>query len=376
MRIVVAPDSFKGTIGATDAASAIADGWRRVRPDDVLELLPQADGGEGTLDAVRAAVPAAVLRRGPAVTGPDGRPVPSTWLALPDGTALVELAAVSGLPLLREPDSLGATTRGLGETIAAALDDGATALWIALGGSASTDGGAGALSALGLRITDAAGDELPDGGGALARVARVDRSGLRAAPAGGIRLLSDVRSPLLGPRGAAAVFGPQKGATPQQVRVLDAGLARFASRLGPGADAPGAGAAGGTGYGFIAAWGAEPRSGADAVAELTGLPAAIERADLVITGEGRADATSLEGKVVGRVLERAVASGTPALVIAGAGALDPHPSIALVEIAGSVEAALADPARWLRAAGQRAAGQRAAGQRAAEAAPDRASRLR
>jgi glycerate kinase len=179
------------------------------------------------------------------------------WLELPDGTAVVELALSSGLPLMERLDPLGATTRGLGEVIAAALDAGARALLIGLGGSASTDGGAGALRALGLEVRDADGVALPDGGGALARLADVDRSGLRLPPVGGVRLLSDVTAPLLGPSGAAAVFGPQKGAGPADIAQLETALARWASLLGADLAAiPGAGAAGGTAYGFLAAWGA------------------------------------------------------------------------------------------------------------------------
>lgn len=372
MRVVLAPDSFKGTATATDAARALADGWRSVRPHDELVLVPQADGGEGTLEAVAAAVPGAVVRDGDGarVAGPDGRPVPARWLALPDGIALVELAAVSGLPLMAALDPLGATTRGLGETIGLALDDGAHELWVALGGSASTDGGAGALAALGLRITDAAGDPIPDGGAALARAASVDRRDLRAAPLRGIRLLTDVDSPLLGPTGAAAVFGPQKGASPADVATLDAALAHWSAVLGVASDGrdaatPGAGAAGGTAYGFLAAWGATVAPGADAIAALTGLDAAIAGADVLITGEGRFDATSLVGKVVGRALGVASRSGTPAVIVAGrvdahtldlgAGAAGTPSAIALDALAGSPEAAMAEPLRWLEVAGAQAA---------------------
>lgn len=355
-RIVVAPDSLKGSLDAAPAAEAVAAGWRSIRPDDELVLLPQADGGEGTLDAIASAMPGARVEDAGPVTGPDGRAVEGHWLALPDGTAVVELAQSSGLPLMAEPDARAATTRGLGEVIAHALDAGATALVIGLGGSASTDGGAGALAALGLGLLDAHGAPLPDGGGPLAGLARLDRSGLRAAPAGGVRLLSDVTAPLLGSRGAAVVFGPQKGATLDDVAALDTALARFAELLGGSPAAPGAGAAGGAGYGFAAAWGAVLEPGSTAISELTGLPVALTGAEVLLTGEGRFDATSLSGKVVGEALRLAERAGVRAGVIAGRVDADPGCwSIALVDLAGSLDAALRDPAHWLAQAGAAAA---------------------
>ncbi len=362
LRVVIAPDSFKGSLDAADVSIAIAEGWRSVRPGDDLVLLPQADGGEGTLAAIAAAVPGAMLRSVGQVTGPDARPTPGHWLALPDGTAVVELAQSSGLPLMAAPDPLGATTRGLGEVIAAALDAGARSLVVGLGGSASTDGGAGALAALGMRLLDSDDRPLGDGGGELARLARIDRSTLRAAPAGGVRLLRDVTAPLLGPQGAATVFGPQKGASADDVRMLEAALATYAAVLGGGAAIPGAGAAGGAGYGFLAAWGARIEAGSQAIATLTGFAAEAASADVVITGEGRFDATSTTGKVVGNALALVDTGAARAFVIAGQ--LDAQPVTAagrevwargLVDIAGSVEAAVGDPARWLRDAGGEAA---------------------
>ena len=189
--------------------------------------MPLADGGEGTLDVLAAAVSGARWHQD-RVTGPAGQPVDCAWLELPGGLAAVELARASGLPLLARPDPLGAQTTGLGEIIGHALDAGARQVMIALGGSASTDGGTGALAALGARFLDAAGDPLPPGGGALRGLAAVDLAGLRPPPDGGVSCLSDVRAPLLGPAGAAAVFGPQKGASPAQVALLEDGLARLA----------------------------------------------------------------------------------------------------------------------------------------------------
>lgn len=335
MHVVIAPDSFKGSIDARPAAEAIAAGWSAIRPGDRLTLLPQADGGEGTIDAVAAAVPGAEIRTAVGVTGPDGRPVDADWLLLPDGTAIVELARSSGIALMERLDPLGATTRGLGETIAAALGAGARALVIALGSSASTDGAADALAAL-------------DG---------------IAPPPGGVRLLTDVTAPLLGPQGAAAVFGPQKGAGPAEIALLEERLAAWAARFDADPATPGTGAAGGAAYGFHAAWGAEIVPGASEIAGLTGLPEALREADVLITGEGAFDATSLTGKVVGNALELAGdANVARAVVIAGRVATEPHfpdgrpvASHSLSSLAGSSEAALAEPAVWLSRAGTAAA---------------------
>lgn len=338
MRVVIAPDSFKGSVPAADAARAIARGWASERPGDELIRLPQADGGEGTIDALEESSAGAVRRSAGPVTGPDGRPTPGEWLELPDGTAAVELAQMSGLPLMSELDPLGATSLGLGEVIAAALDAGAERLIVALGGSASTDAGLPALDAL--------GDRVPPPGGAI--------------------LLTDVDAPLLGPRGAAAVFGPQKGADSHDVALLEARLGEAARLLGFDPETPGAGAAGGVGYG-LAAWasrtapGARIEPGSRYVARLTGLPAAVRGADLVLTGEGRFDEQSLTGKVVGHAIELCREAGVPLGVIAGAVQCDPAAwspgcwCLALTSLAGSARDALAAPERWLEAAGSAAA---------------------
>ena len=349
LTVVIAPDSFKGSLSAREVAEAVAEGWRTVRPDDDLVLVPQADGGEGTLDAVEASVPGSVRRSAGLVTGPDGRPTPGEWLQLPDGTAVVELAQASGLPLMAELDALGATTRGLGQVIRAALTGGATELVIGLGGSASTDAAAGALSELGLVLLDKQGELVRDGGLGLSDIVDVHREGLLVAPR--TTLLTDVTAPLLGPTGAAAVFGPQKGATPAQVEQLNGALAHFAELLGGDPTAPGSGAAGGAGYGFAAAWGATIVSGADHLAELSGLSAAISRADVVLTGEGRFDEQSLTGKVVGSILALGATGVIAGQVTAETGVW----TASLTELAGSVEAAMADTAAWLRAAGAKAA---------------------
>ncbi|HEX5288805.1 MAG TPA: glycerate kinase, partial [Streptosporangiaceae bacterium] len=255
MRVVLAPDSFKGTIGAAGAAAALAAGWRAARPADELVCVPLADGGEGTLAVLAAADPAARWHEA-RVSGPGTEPVTARWLELGDRTHVIELASAAGLPQLPRPDPLGAHTAGVGELIGAALDAGARRVTVGLGGSASTDGGSGALRALGAAFRDAAGRDLARGGGALAAMAAADLSALRPPPPGGAACLTDVRAPLLGPAGAAAVFGPQKGAGAAEIAVLEAGLARLAAALGGDPAQPGAGAAGGTGYG-LACWGAQ-----------------------------------------------------------------------------------------------------------------------
>ena len=360
MRVVIAPDSFKGSITATAAAAALAAGWRVARPADVVTTLPLADGGEGTLEVLAAGV-AGARWRDARVTGPGGAPVACQWLQLPGGAAAVELARASGLPLLARPDPMRAQTTGLGELIGITLDEGAGRLLIGLGGSAATDGGTGALAALGARFLDAAGHPLPPGGGALARLAMIDTSGLRPPPASVI-CLTDVTAPLLGPAGAAAVFGPQKGATPGQVARLEAGLTRLAGLLGGDPGAPGAGAAGGTGYGLAAGWRAVITPGGPELARLAGLGQAIAAADLVITGEGRFDPTSLAGKTAGLVLAAAADAGVPAAIVAGDLGGPPPAGVAVLTLsalAGGTRPALADPARWLRAAGQQLARRRA-----------------
>ena len=337
MRVIVAPDSFKGSITAAAAAAAIAAGWHSARPGDEVIELPLADGGEGTLDVLAAA------RQGcrwhtALVSGPVSGQLAASWLELPGNVHVIELAAAAGLTLLSRPRPLLAHCYGVGELIGHALDAGAKRVIAGLGGSACTDGGTGALAALGARFLDADGAELARGGGALARLARVSLAGLRPPPPGGAQCLTDVRAPLLGRDGAAMVFGPQKGAAPSDVAVLEQGLARLASLAGGRPDAPGAGAAGGAGYG-LAIWGAQLLPGAAQIAEIAGLPAALSGADLVITGEGRYDATSLTGKVTGTVLDRRPAGQ----------------SAELAALAGSAGAAMADAARWLDAAGRQLA---------------------
>ncbi|WP_194396602.1 glycerate kinase [Microbacterium atlanticum] len=364
--VVIAPDSFKGTVAAAAAADALANGWRRERPQDAVRLLPMADGGEGTVDAFLAAVPGA--RRMPVtVTGPEDAPVEASWALLPPtvdapgGTGVVELASTSGIELLGTPPRLrafGAHTRGFGEAIAAALAHGVSRLVLGIGSSSSTDGGVGMLTALGARFTDATGQPVADGARGLAGVASADLSELAALPPDGVTVLSDVTNPLLGPLGAAAVFGPQKGASPDDVVELDAGLARLAALdafAGIDAATPGTGAAGGTGFGLLA-WGADLVPGSAAVAELVGLGTAVAAASVVLTGEGSYDGQSAAGKVPAHVGAIAAAAGVPVMLVAGRIAADADVSgfaatASLTDLSGSATAAMADARRWLEEAG-------------------------
>ncbi|XUK63871.1 Glycerate 2-kinase [Plantibacter sp. RU18] len=357
--VVIAPDSFKGTAEAAEVAAAIAEGWRSVRPHDELRLLPMADGGEGTLDAFAVAVPGAV-RHSVTVTGPVGDPVDASWLELPNGTAVVELAQTSGLTLLDPLQPFAAQTSGFGQAIAAALDHGVDRLLLAIGGSSSTDGGAGLLTALGARLLDADGQEIAPGNAGLAALDAIDLSGLRPLPAAGAVILSDVNNPLLGGRGAAAVFGPQKGASRADVAMLDANLARLVERAGVAltvdrsavaAAERGSGAAGGAGYGLLL-WGATTASGASGVGDAISLPGAAAAATIVITGEGRYDDQTADGKVASYVA--GLAPGR-AMLVAGAIQAPTDESFvaaaSLTELAGGVERAMAEPLVYLQTAG-------------------------
>jgi glycerate kinase len=326
MRVLVAPDKFRGTLTAEQAALAIELGWLRARPGDTVVRVPMADGGEGTLDALLAGSMGRRMRA--RVTGPLGAPVEAAFgaIATPEGpVAVVEMSRASGLRLVAEGrrDPLHATTRGTGELIRAALAERPVRVIVAVGGSATTDGGAGMAQALGARLTDAKGRQIRPGGEGLLDLARVDVSELEVS-ARGVRFLvaADVDNPLVGPSGAAAVFAPQKGASPQDVVLLDRALAHYASvlyrDLGVDVrDVPGAGAAGGLAAGLIAFLGAHVRPGVEIVMEAVRLPERILSSDLVITGEGKLDASSLGGKAVAGIARVAREAGTPALVLAG-----------------------------------------------------------
>ncbi|OZM71759.1 glycerate kinase [Amycolatopsis antarctica] len=320
-RVLVAPDKFKGSLPAAGVAAAVAYGLREHREDlDVAEC-PVADGGEGTLDA---AVAAGYHRVPVVATGPAGQPVDTAFARL--GTrAVVELADVSGLARLPggRPAPLTAGSTGTGEVIRHALDAGCRDLVVGLGGSACTDGGSGLLRALGARLVDSAGGELPPGGAALADLDRVDLAGLdpRLRDAT-LTVASDVDNPLHGADGAAAVYGPQKGATPWQVALLDAALTRWADRvtaaLGTeGAHRPGAGAAGGAGYALLSVLGGHFRPGIDTVLELVGFHTLVPGAALVVTGEGALDEQTLRGKGPAGVARVARSHGVPVVAVAG-----------------------------------------------------------
>jgi glycerate kinase len=324
MRVVIAPQAFKGSLAATEVSEAMARGLRSVWPEVEAVCKPVADGGEGTVRALVAATGGTFQTA--RARDPLGRPVEAEWGLLGDGvTGVVELAAASGLPRLAaaERDPRRASTYGTGEVIRAALDAGVAQLLVGLGGSATNDGGAGLAQALGVRLLDTAGAELPAGGAALARLAHIELDGLdRRLATVPVRVLTDVTNPLCGPQGTTALYGAQKGATPEIVAELDAALAHYArvierelgKRVG---DLPGAGAAGGVGAGLVAFLDAELWPGASLVLEAVGLAEAIAGADLVVTGEGRLDVQSLYGKATIAVAQLAQAAGVPALAIVG-----------------------------------------------------------
>jgi glycerate kinase len=330
MRVLIAPDKFKGTLTAVQAAEAIAAGWRRTRPEADIELAPMADGGEGTLDTLAEAMGGRRVRR--RVVGPLGDPVDAEFALIerPDGPmAVVEMARASGLSHLAESrrDPKLTTTRGTGELILAAAGEGARRILVCVGGSATNDGGAGMAQAVGIRLLDDQGRDLPPGGAALPRLSRIDMSGLDPVlKTCRIVAAVDVDNPLTGPMGASVVYGPQKGAGPEDVVVLDRALAHLAAvihrDLGIDVrDVPGAGAAGGLGAGLVAFLGAHLRPGVDVVMEAVGLEERMRRSDVALTGEGRFDEQSLHGKAPAGVLRLARENGVPAIVVCGQAAV-------------------------------------------------------
>jgi glycerate 2-kinase len=372
---LVAPDSFKGTFSAREVAAALAAGLRSAGCEAVE--LPVADGGEGTLDAALAA---GYERLPVRATGPLGRPVDAA-IAVRDGVGVVELAAASGLALAPERDALRATSRGTGELLRAALDAGCTRIVLGIGGSACTDGGAGMLAALGARLLDGSGRQLADGGGALGALDLVDLAALdprlREVE---VVLASDVDNPRLGPTGAAAVYGPQKGAGPDDVAALDAALGRWARLLEPAATrgtlvgtyatnvplvaAPGAGAAGGVGYAALAVLGARQRPGIEVVLDLVGFTERLGGAALVVTGEGSLDEQSLHGKAPVGVATAARAAGVATVAVCGRSDLDADRLAAagiiaayrLTDLEPDLDRCIADAAALLRRTGRRIAG--------------------
>lgn len=323
MKIVIAPDSFKESLSAAGVAEAIAEGVRLAVPQAQIVCVPMADGGEGTVDAVLAATGGD--RKTLRVRGALGAEQDAHWGWLDGKTAIIEMASAAGLEQIapRDRRPLEASSYGVGQLMRAALDAGATRIILGLGGSSTTDGGAGMLQALGLKLRDAQGKELAPGGAALASLDSIDASGLDPRLANTrIDVASDVNNPLCGPKGAAHIFGPQKGATPEQVKQLDQALSRFADVSAKHLsrdvrEQPGAGAAGGLGFGAYAYLSASFRPGVEIVAELGGLAAHMEGAALAFTGEGRMDAQTLHGKTPAGVAGIARQAGVPVVALVG-----------------------------------------------------------
>lgn len=358
MRVLIAPDKFKGTLTSVQAAAAIREGVLSRWPDATCTVVPIADGGEGTLEALWLDGAHRTVNR---VLGPLGEVVEAEWIMLPDGTAVLESARACGLALVdpTPESSLASHSFGVGQLIRAALDEGARRIIVGLGGSACSDGGSGALRALGAELLDHDGQSVDLGGGALRAAVTLELNGLdRRLVDTEIVVATDVNAPLTGASGAAQVFAPQKGADADAVAVLEDGLTHWGELLvaaGRAVDFPGAGAAGGLGAGLVATSpSARVLAGFDLVEEQHGLPNLIAQQDLVITGEGSLDAQSRQGKGPWRVAELAMSAGVPVLILAGR--VSPPPAewrepgldvVSLVEVAGSVDAAMADPAQWI-----------------------------
>ena len=373
MKIVIAPDSFKESLTAAQAAAAIRRGFAQVWPQADYVCVPMADGGEGTAAALVAACGGQWAEA--TVDDPLGRSVNARYGVLPDGSAVMEMAEASGLHLLApsERNPLYTSSYGTGQLLAAALARGARQIILGIGGSATNDGGAGMAQSLGIRLLDAQGQDLPRGGGALAQLARIDTSGsLPALAAAHIRVACDVTNPLTGTHGASAVFGPQKGATPAMVAQLDAALSHFADVLATAGlpdvrQQAGSGAAGGLGFGLRAFLAAELQPGIEHIMAATALSDKIAGADLVITGEGRMDGQTAFGKVPLGVLRAAQQHGVPVIALAGSVGSDVHtlyahgfsaifPTVAaaapLAEVLAAAEANLERTARQVAAVWQ------------------------
>nr|WP_225859093.1 glycerate kinase [Streptomyces albicerus] len=367
-RVLIAADKFKGSLTAVQVAERVTAGLHRVAPRVEVEALPVADGGDGTVDA---AVAAGFERREVRVAGPLGDEVTAAF-ALRGDTAVVEMAEASGLQRLPAGAfaPLTSSTYGSGELLRAALDAGARTIVFGVGGSATTDGGAGMLAALGARFLDEDGEPVPPGGGSLGELSTADLSGLDPRLASvDVVLASDVDNPLTGPKGAAAVYGPQKGASPDDVAVLDAGLAHFSAvlekaigdRAAEHAVAPGAGAAGGIGYGALVGLDASFRPGIEVMLDVLGFAPALERATLVITGEGSLDEQTLHGKAPAGVAAAARAANKEVIAVCGRLALPPEAlgragirrAYALTEIEPDVARCIAEAGPILEDVGER-----------------------
>ncbi|PJX26004.1 glycerate kinase [Advenella sp. S44] len=321
--IVIAPDSFKESLSSSGVAQAIADGIKKVAPDATLVLMPMADGGEGTVEAIASSTGAS--RQTLETVNALGEPTSAAWIMLQDNTAVIEMASAAGLEQIAEDqrDVRRASTYGVGQLVCAALDQGARRIVLGLGGSATNDGGAGLLNALGIRLLDKAGQPLAQGPAALYDLASIDLSDLDPRVADTEWLIaSDVNNPLCGEHGASAIFGPQKGASPDDVRFLDAALSHFADMTAKATghdvrEQPGAGAAGGLGFAALAYLEATFKPGVEVVAEYAGLDEHVQQADLVITGEGRLDAQTLRGKTIAGIAALTQKHQVPLIALAG-----------------------------------------------------------
>lgn len=323
MNILIATDSFKGSLSTVSAARQMETGIRRIFPDADVAIVPVADGGEGTVDAMIGGLGGRLEQVG--VTGPLGNMVSAKYGILKSGAAVIEMAEASGLTLVpyEKLDVMSATTFGTGELIRAALEKGCRKIYIGIGGSATNDGGVGMAQALGAHFYDDSGKELPFGGGALGRLARIELQNMdKRLKETEIIIICDVDNPLCGCRGASAVYGPQKGASPQMVLELDRNLSHLAqiARQQCGVDAadvPGSGAAGGLGMGLIAFVGAKPQPGIETMLDIANFNEKVKNADLVITGEGRIDGQSVYGKVPVGVAQRAQKYHVPVIAVVG-----------------------------------------------------------
>ncbi len=377
-KIVIAPQAFKGSLSAIEIARAMEEGVKRALPGAETVIVPVADGGDGTLETLTDASGGHI--ESATVTGPLGKPVTAEWGALGDGeTAVIEMARSSGLALLQldERDPRKTTTRGVGELILAALDTGHDRFIIGIGGSATNDGGAGVMQALGARLLNKQGKDLQPGGAALARLERIDTADVdprvRSAK---VVVACDVNNPLCGPTGASAVFGPQKGASPETVAELDSALSHFADVMQRDLGAnvrnrPGAGAAGGLGAGLMGFLDADLRAGVDIVLDAVALEEKLDGADLVIVGEGQIDASTVFNKAPVGVARIAKKQGTPVLGLAGSlgeGYQEVHDlgidaMFTLVDRPMTLNEAMADTRRLVRALAEEAARAFAAGAR-------------
>lgn len=355
-KLLICVDSFKGSIGSLEAAEAIASGWSKVRPFDEIESVPFADGGEGTLDAIRAAVV------GSKIVGSTFAEVNQeiSFLSITESVAVVELSRLCGLHIQGRNDPFGATSFPLGLGIRLAIDKGHKQIFVALGGSASSDGGSGAMEALGVKLLNSKGREIERGNRGLAQLAKVDLSEVIVGPEVSLVLLTDVDNPLLGPKGAVNVFAKQKGALESDLAEMETNLRHFASFFQDSfAKIPGAGAAGGTAFGLALLEG-EITSGARHVADLIDLAARVANADFVITGEGGFDSQSKDGKAVSIVTEECSTKNKPCFLIAGRIEGDTTlfaSSIAISDIAPTIESSITSAAMWLEVAGESLAGE-------------------